>query len=67
MQVSAGEKDVVRGSITLPRAIHEALRDATFERRITYQEVYKQALDLWLQREGLPSWKTLTGEQAGEA
>ena len=59
---AADEKGTVRQSFYLPRAVHEVLREQAFKRRISQQEIFRQALDLWLKEQGLPSWTVLADD-----
>ena len=56
------DKGTVRQSFYLPRPVHEVLREQAFQRRISQQEIFRQALDLWLAREGLRSWSALADD-----
>jgi len=54
------EKASVRQTLYLPKAVHDQIRDAAHARRFSQQELFRQALDLWFEREGLASWEELT-------
>jgi hypothetical protein len=53
------DKPVVRQTLYLPKAVHDQLREAAFAKRISQQEIFRQALDLWFDSEGLPAWSSL--------
>ncbi len=56
------DKATVRQNAYLPRAVHDQIREAAFTHRISQQEIFRQALDLWFQQEGLKDWNSLTKE-----
>jgi hypothetical protein len=53
------EKASVRQTLYLPKAVHDQIRDAAHEKRISQQEIFRQALDMWFEQEGLASWDEL--------
>ncbi len=53
------EKASVRQTLYLPRRVHDQIRDAAHEKRISQQEIFRQALDMWFAQEGLASWDEL--------
>ncbi len=59
-QAIGDEKAKVRQTLYLPRAVHDQIRDAAHEKRISQQEIFRQALDLWFAQDGLASWDELT-------
>jgi hypothetical protein len=56
------EKTSVRQTLYLPKAVHDQIREAAHANRVSQQEIFRQALDLWFSREGLASWEELTGK-----
>jgi hypothetical protein len=53
------EKATVRQTLYLPKPVHDQIREAAFAKRISQQEIFRQALDLWFEHEGLPDWTSL--------
>ncbi len=60
--VAPEEKASVRQTLYLPKRVHDQIRDAAHAKRISQQEIFRQALDLWFSREGLASWDELAGK-----
>lgn len=60
--VEAEEKPEKRQTLYLPNPVHDQIRDAAHAKRISQQEIFRRALDLWFAQEGLASWKELTGK-----
>lgn len=58
-QAIGPEKATVRQTLYLPRAVHDQIRHAAFEKRIPQQEIFRRALDLWFEKEGLTDWASL--------
>jgi hypothetical protein len=61
-QIVPEEKSSVRQTLYLPKAVHDQIRDAAHAKRISQQEIFRQALDLWFVQEGIASWEALTGK-----
>jgi hypothetical protein len=59
-----------RQTLYLPFGVHEQLREVAFQKRLSMQEVVRQALDMWFADNGLPSWdeakKAWDAEKRGE-
>lgn len=45
-----------RQTLYLPFGVHDQLRDIAHDKRISQQEVFRRALDLYFAQEGLPNW-----------
>ncbi len=60
--IGGPDKVAVRQTLYLPRAVHDQIRHAAFEKRIPQQEIFRRALDLWFQHEGLTDWVSLEGK-----
>jgi aspartate aminotransferase-like enzyme len=61
-QVAAPKKrperdtDAVRHTLYLPQGVYDLLLETAVARRTKIQRIAKEAIDAWLEREGLPSW-----------
>ncbi len=47
-------------TIYLPLGVWEELRLQAFNRKSSQAAIFREAIDLWLKREGLPDWAELT-------
>ena len=56
--IAPEEKPSVRQTLYLPKAVHDQIRDAAHAKRCSQQELFRQALDLWFEREGSPAGKS---------
>lgn len=45
-----------RQTLYLPFGVHDQLRDIAHAKRISQQEIFRRALDLYFAQEGMPSW-----------
>lgn len=55
-QIDRDGRDLKRQTLYLPRGVHEQLREAAFTKRVSMQEVIRQALNVCFADNGLPSW-----------
>jgi hypothetical protein len=57
MQVKTQEKPSEKAqTFRMPIGVYELLRKVAFDKRMPMQEIFRQGVDLWLKRNGLPSW-----------
>lgn len=56
-------KDLKRQTLYLPFAVHDQLRDLAHVKRISQQELFRRALDMLFESEGLRSWDELRGKR----
>jgi hypothetical protein len=55
-QIDEDGREVKRQTLYLPRGVHDQLREAAFGKRLSMQEVVRQALDMWFDEYGFSSW-----------
>jgi hypothetical protein len=55
-QLEEDSRDQIRQTLYLPRGVHDQLREAAFSKRISMQEVVRQALNMWFSDNGLATW-----------
>jgi hypothetical protein len=55
-QIDADGRELKRQTLYLPPGVHDQLREAAFTKRVSMQEVVRQALDMWFADNGLQSW-----------
>ena len=56
-KASHEERGRIKQTLYLPPGVHEQLRQAAFAKRVSMQEVARQAFNLWFAQVGLPSWE----------
>lgn len=55
-KVDEGGEAVKKQTLYLPFGVHDQIRDEAHAKRISQQEIFRRALDLYFADVGLPSW-----------
>jgi hypothetical protein len=45
-----------RQTLYLPRGVYDQLREAAYVKRVSMQEIFRRAFDVWFADQGMDSW-----------